>query len=141
MDEARRGFTLVEILIVVVILGILAAVVVPRFANATSEASEKATFHELQKIRRVIDVYRVRNADALPTIEEGDGTWGSLLDNQYLKTAPVNAWVGEPNGGVIIFGEGPDSTYHTDYGWIYDQATGRVWAAGFDANDQPLPRS
>jgi len=141
MDYARRGFTLIEILIVVVILGILAAVVVPRFANATSEASEKATFHELQKVRRVIDVYRVRNADALPTVEEGDGTWGSLLNNQYLKTAPVNAWVGGANGGVIAFGEGPDDAYHTDYGWIYDPDTGRVWAVGFDGSDEPLPKN
>ncbi|HRQ73108.1 MAG TPA: prepilin-type N-terminal cleavage/methylation domain-containing protein [Phycisphaerales bacterium] len=141
MDYARRGFTLVEILIVVVILGILAAVVVPRFANATSEASEKATFHELQKVRRVIDVYRVRNADSFPTIEEGDGTWGPLLNNQYLKTAPVNAWVGQPNGGVIVFGEGPDDAYQTDHGWIYDPATGRLWAGGFDGNDEPHPKN
>jgi general secretion pathway protein G len=141
MKRKARAFTLVEILIVVVILGILAAMVVPQFVNATVEAEQKSAYHEVQKLRRAIEVYQVRNANVLPDIEEGDRTWGSLvLDaGEYLKDAPVNPYVGD-NKGIIVFGNAPDGAYHTDYGWIYNPATGEVWAASFDANDTPYPK-
>ncbi len=62
----RRGFTLIEILIVVVILGILAAIVVPQFSNASQEATASSIRSQLQTIRGQIELYRVRNAGALP---------------------------------------------------------------------------
>ncbi len=142
-NRVRRAFTLVEILIVVVILGILAAIVVPQFAGATGEAAAGTTNHELEKLRRALDVYQARWSGALPPIGEGDGTWGPLVGSggEYLKAAPRNPYVGGPNGRVIVIAGEPDSAFQSDYGWIFDQATGRVWAGGFDADDRPLPRN
>ena len=34
----------------------------------------------------------------------------------------------------------PDAAFQTNYGWIYDAVNGRIFAGGFDADDQPLPR-
>jgi general secretion pathway protein G len=136
----RRAFTLVEILIVVLILGILAALVVPQFATATEDAQREATLTELQKLRRHIEVFEARNAGLLPDVEEGDGTWGQLVGTEYLTAPPINAWVGWENGREIVFGAAPDDAYHTDYGWIFDPDTGEIWAAAYDANDEPLPR-
>lgn len=138
--RTTRAFTLVEILIVVVILGILAAIVIPTFASATQEAKVAATQSELQKIRRHIGVYRARNNNYLPVVEEGDGTWGAIVGRDYLNSAPMNQWVGGDNSRVVHFGAGPDGAFTTEYGWIFDQVTGDVWAAGFDSNDRPLPR-
>lgn len=136
----RSGFTLVEILIVVVILGILAAIVVPQFAQARKEAAEGTTVHELAKLRRAIDVYRVRHENRLPLVEEGDGTWGDLVAStgEYLKTAPSNPYVGDTNARRIIIRDTPDDAYQTDYGWIFNDQDGSIWAGGFDANDQPI---
>ena len=74
----NRGFTLVEILIVVVILGILSAVVVPQFTGATQEAQRTATLDQLVKIREAIDLYHVRNNAQYPNIVAGvgDPAWG-----------------------------------------------------------------
>ncbi|MHC4180002.1 MAG: type II secretion system protein, partial [Planctomycetota bacterium] len=54
----RLGFTLVEILIVVVILGILAAVVVPQFMDAGDDAKEVALVASLARMRTQIDLYK-----------------------------------------------------------------------------------
>ena len=136
----RAAFTLVEILIVVVILGILAAMVVPQLTNAAQDAASTSTFSELQKIRRHISMYRSRNSDRLPVVEEDDGAWGALIGVDHLLSAPVNAWVGGENSRVIVFGDAPDTEYHRDYGWIFDPVSGEVWAGGFDENDQPFAR-
>lgn len=142
-QRRQHGFTLVEILIVVVILGILAAIVVPQFVNATEEASKKAALNEVLKLRRVIEVYQVRNNNVLPDISEGDRTFGSLVSGtgRYLTKAPVNPYVGNANKGTIVFGTGPDAVYQTDHAWIYDPSTGSIWAGSFDASDDPLPKN
>lgn len=136
----RRAFTLVEILIVVVILGILAAIVIVQYAGATNDAQISATVTELQKLRRHIGVYRARNSDQLPPVVEGVGTWGPLVSRDYLMAAPTNAWIGGDNARRIIYGTQPDTSYQTSYGWIYDQSTGEVWAGGFDLEDRPIAR-
>lgn len=135
----RRGFTLVEILIVVVILGILAAIIVPNFVEASEEAARGTTVHELSKLRRAIDVYMARNSNGLPSVTAGDGTWGTLVGTgEYLKSAPLNPWVGGANARRIILRDSPDAAYQSTYGWIFDPATGTIWAGAFDANDDPL---
>ena len=137
----HKAFTLVEVLIVVVILGILAAVIVPAMSNATQEASVGTTVHELEKIKRAVAVFQARNENQLPSVTAGDGTWGDLIANtgEYLKEAPANPYVGGENARVIIIGTSPDSSYQTAHGWIYNDTTGEIWAGGFDANDEPLP--
>lgn len=54
---AGRGFTLVELLIVVIILAILAAIVVPQFTSSTGDAKESAVDSTLSNLRTVIDLY------------------------------------------------------------------------------------
>ncbi|MHA7812776.1 MAG: type II secretion system protein [Phycisphaerales bacterium] len=140
-SHTKSAFTLVEILIVVVILGILAAVVVPQFVGAVTETSVATTQSELTKLRRAIEVFQVRNENGLPTVTAGDGTWGDLIANngEYLKEAPANPYVGGENARVIVLGNAPDDAYQSTHGWIYDDSTGEIWAGGFDVNDEPLP--
>ncbi len=135
------AFTLVEILIVVVILGILAAIVMPQFARATNDTAATTTFSELQKVRRHVGIFKARNGEALPAVLEGDGTWGELVSRDHFLSAPTNAWVGGAAARVVKFGTGPDTAFQTDYAWIYNPATGEVWAGSFSAQDVPLPRN
>lgn len=61
-----HGFTLVELLIVVVILGLLAAIVVPQFNGASAEAKEAALSQDLSAIRKAISLYRVQHEEQYP---------------------------------------------------------------------------
>jgi general secretion pathway protein G len=137
---AARGFTLVEILIVVVILGILAAVAVPQFSAATDDARVVATKDQLEKVRKALSVYFVQNNGSYPTVTAGDGTWGQILTGNYMRSAPVNGWVGGTNGKKIILGSSADSAFQNTHGWIYNPATGDVLAGSFNAAGDPLPR-
>jgi general secretion pathway protein G len=139
----RTGFTLVEILIVVVILGILAAIVVPQFSSATSDAQRSAVQDQVNKVRKAIAIYYVRSGNVYPNIVPGPGatSWGEIgPGTSYMRTPPANPWVGGPNATVIIHGTGPDAAYQTTHGWIFDPATGQVWAGSCDDDDVPLPR-
>ncbi len=139
----QRGFTLVEILIVVVILGILAAVVVPQFSSATQDSKLRATLSQLHHLRNAMSVYSVQHSGRYPTVREGPGTWGELITLGYLKRRPTNNWVGGANATVITLADSPDAAYHQSYGWVFavdgaPSGTPEVWAAGFTGDDQPL---
>jgi general secretion pathway protein G len=138
--SVRPAFTLVEILIVVLLLGILAAIVIPSFTRATNEARIQTTYSELQKIRRHLEVFQARNAGLLPSVLEDDGTWGEIVGAEYLMSPPTNAWVGGSNSKRIHFANAADVAFQMDYGWVYDAATGNIWAGSFDENDEAIPR-
>jgi general secretion pathway protein G len=76
--RARQGFTLVEILIVVVILGILAAIVIPQFTEASTEAKTSSLCSDLQTVRSQIELYKVQHNDVLPLPEAGGATWNRM---------------------------------------------------------------
>lgn len=60
---ANAGFTLVELLIVVIILAILAAIVVPQFAASTDDANQAAFDTNLANLRSVVELYRQQHGE------------------------------------------------------------------------------
>lgn len=141
--QVRKAFTLVEILIVVVILGILAAIVIPQFTSASEEAQSSSAASQLSTVRNQIELFRVRNngtAPALADLFTGDAAdpltepatgWTSIVNADYLRVAPVN-----PRTGTSTLAAGTEAPTAAvaagDDGWIYDEATGRIWMNGFD---------
>lgn len=92
---ARRGFTLIEILIVVVILGILASIVIPQFTNASDQAAVSQARTQLQSMRSQCQLFRAQNG-YLPGDAASDGAMDSvdacfteLVDGEYIPQAPV----------------------------------------------------
>ncbi|MHC4092809.1 MAG: prepilin-type N-terminal cleavage/methylation domain-containing protein, partial [Planctomycetota bacterium] len=65
--HAGRAFTLVEVLIVVIVLGILAAIVIPQFSEASTDAKMSALTTNLATIRGQIQLYKLQHNDTFPT--------------------------------------------------------------------------
>ena len=85
----RSGFTLIEILIVVVILGILAAIVIPQFTDAAQDAGAASARSQLQTMRSQVELYRVQNNGAAPASDGGTaGPWAVLVAGAYIRSAP-----------------------------------------------------
>ncbi|MEE2972875.1 MAG: prepilin-type N-terminal cleavage/methylation domain-containing protein [Planctomycetota bacterium] len=82
-NTVKRGFTLIEILIVVVILGILAAIIVPQFTDAAQDANESSARSQLQSVRSQIELHRVQNNGAAPA------DLAELVTDNYIRAVPV----------------------------------------------------
>ncbi|MEO1583245.1 MAG: prepilin-type N-terminal cleavage/methylation domain-containing protein [Planctomycetota bacterium] len=124
LGRARRAFTLVEILIVVVILGILAAVVVPSFANAVEPSRHSAFATSMRAFAQAMQFYRAENGAWPEDGTSGEAPAGTedLLDiDAFESITPIGGvWDTEsdPAGlgygvGVVFNGEGEsrDSEY------------------------------
>src|SRR6266436_6458456 len=64
----QRGFTLVEILIVVIILGILAAIVIPQFTNASQDARKSNMASQVQTLKSQIELFKLQHHDKAPDL-------------------------------------------------------------------------
>jgi general secretion pathway protein G len=118
--RVNRAFTLIEILIVVVILGILAAIVIPQFTDASEDASLSSVRSQLQTIRSQIELFRVQNAGALPDFA---GTaWDDLVNNDYLQQEPTNPF---NNSDTVLTGAAAPAAGTGD-GWWWDGSD--MWA-------------
>jgi general secretion pathway protein G len=136
MRNVNRGFTLVEILIVVVILGILAVVVIPQFVGASESANASSLSQNLQLIRGQLELYQAQHNGIYPDLvtngwdqlKESTDSSGNTTGNSfgpYLRNEPRNSFT---NSSIVI-AAGPGAI--TD-GWIYDMATGSITAVGFN---------
>ena len=83
--RTARGFTLVEILMVVAILGILASFVIPRYVGAQDQAEDSAIRHQLTVIREQVERFRLLNGTD-PDMSD----WSALLAVNYIKAEPIN---------------------------------------------------
>jgi len=137
-QESVRGFTLIEILIVVIILGILAAIVIPQFTHATTDSKTSALQTTAQTLRGAVQLYYYQHNDKLPPT----GQFWTLMTTQtdsngnayaagtsttgpfgpYMQSVPTNAL----NGATTVFDAAvaPGSTVSQTCGFEYDYNSG-----------------
>jgi general secretion pathway protein G len=141
----NSGFTLIEVLIVVVIMAVLAATIIPQFTASTDDAQESAALHNLHAFRTQIQLYRAEHEGAYPTIaDDADsepslpqlysntnsggaiGTAGpSFPLGPYMVSIPNNPYDNK-NDIIAYTGTWPPTAATGDGGWLYKATTGQI---------------
>lgn len=136
--DVRRAFTLVEILIVVVILGILAAIVTPQFATATQDSRAGSIKSQLGTLQRQIELFHAKNSiwpDFANTQWGSTGTPLTLIGDNYITLAPVNpAWpdASDPARYGIATTTGAGERGSASAGWLWNAIDNTLYASYFD---------
>jgi len=147
-QAVRRGFTLIEVLIVVVIMAVLAATIIPMFSSSTEDAKFSSLKFNMHTLRSQIELYKLHHLGMYPD-QIGDATRGYLP--QLTHATDVNGNIGDPGPNfpygpyldgdippnpfdgknrvvqVNLGGQKPTGVADTDGGWQYDPATGAIW--------------
>jgi prepilin-type N-terminal cleavage/methylation domain-containing protein len=141
--HASKGFTLVEILIVVIILGILASIIIGLFSNSSRDAGFAALKDNVRTIRSSIQIYLAQHASypsgttfeaQMTQYTDASGNTsltktGSFVYGPYiLRMPPLPSGTERGKNAVTSM------TYTTGYGWQYDPSTGAFRANAPDSD-------
>ncbi|MCW8331063.1 type II secretion system major pseudopilin GspG [Photobacterium sp. SDRW27] len=124
MQRKQRGFTLLEVMVVIVILGVLASLVVPNLLGNKEKADQQKVVTDISALEQALDMYKLDNSvypntdqglDALVTKPSSSPEPRNYRDGGYIKRLPKDPWGNEYNyvmpgehGAVDIFSLGAD---------------------------------
>ncbi len=136
--RAEAGFTLVELVVVVAVLGLLAAVAIPKYQNITAEAKLSACEGALGGLRSGVALFYANSA----VTNSGSASWPSLVELQAVGTVmmqeiPANPYAGD-YGSVIVAGTTRGVVVEADAGWAYNATSGEIWPNTDDAGENEL---
>ncbi|MCG7584378.1 type II secretion system major pseudopilin GspG [Photobacterium sp. OFAV2-7] len=124
MQRKQRGFTLLEVMVVIVILGVLASLVVPNLLGNKEKADQQKVVTDISALEQALDMYKLDNSvypntdqglDALVTKPSSSPEPRNYRDGGYIKRLPKDPWGNDynyvmpgENGAVDIFSLGAD---------------------------------
>lgn len=124
----QKGFTLIELVIIIVVLGILAAVAIPKYQDITTQAKEASCRASLGALRSGITIWYANKA-----VTTGTASWPSLvavqtIDSVMTQSLPRNPYQLSTNApDSIVTGVTKGTIVGTRGGWAYLAATGQIW--------------
>lgn len=126
----QRGFTLLEIMVVIVILGILASLVVPNLMGNKEQADHQKAVSDIVALENALDMYKLDNSrypttdqgmNALVTKPDSDPAPRNYKEGGYIKRLPTDPWQNEyqllspgEHGKLDVFSMGPDGEASTE---------------------------
>lgn len=117
-----RGFTLIELMIVMVVIGLLAAIAIPSYTNNVRNAKEAVLREDLHTMRSAIDSYTIDKQKAPQSLDD-------LVQAGYLKTMPVDPFTKRSDTWVPAQSDTLSSIDQTDSGGISDLHSGAQMTA------------
>src|SRR5262245_46979637 len=124
----QSGFTLIELVIIIVVLGILAAVAIPRYLDITAQAKLSSCKGALGGLRSGVSIFYANQA-----VTTGTATWPTLVQLSTVGTVmeqaiPANPYQLPTNApDSIVTGVTKGVVVGTRGGWAYRAATGEIW--------------
>jgi prepilin-type N-terminal cleavage/methylation domain-containing protein len=124
----QKGFTLIELVIIIVILGILAAVAIPKYKNISSQAKESATRAALGGLRSGVTIYYANQA-----VTTGNAVWPPIDSLRTIgvvmeQSIPKNPFQSDANApDSIVTGVTKGVAVGARGGWAYKPSSGEVW--------------
>jgi general secretion pathway protein G len=122
--QRQRGFTLIEIMVVIVILGVLAALVVPKIMSRPDEARVVAAKHDISAIGQALKLYKLDNG-SYPTTEQG---LKALIAKPSVAPVPNN-W---KTGGYLD--KLPQDPWGRDYQYLSPGVKGEIDVFSYGAD-------
>jgi general secretion pathway protein G len=119
--HSEQGFTLLELMIVMVVIGLLAAIAIPSYTNNIRNAREAVLKEDLHTMRTAIDAYTVDKQKAPQSLDD-------LVQAGYLKTMPVDPFTHSSDTWIPAEGSDLSTTDQTESG-IDDVHSGAPGAA------------
>ena len=121
-SSGEAGFTLIELMIVMVVIGLLAAIAIPSYTNNVRNAKEAVLREDLRTMRGAIDSYTIDKQKAPQSLDD-------LVQSGYLKTMPVDPFTRRSDTWVTAQSDTLSSIDQTDSGGISDIHSGAQMTA------------
>lgn len=111
--KSRAGFTLIELMVVMSIVGILLTIAQPSYQKATIKAREAVLKQDLATFREVIDQYYVDHAEYPPSLEV-------LVEKGYMRSMPVDPFTHSSETWIEVYLD----DYESDDDGVFDVHSG-----------------
>ncbi len=122
INAAKKGFTLVELVVVVLIIGIIAAVAAPRMFDTAGDARQNSTRQSLSVIRDAVELYKAQNGN-YPTA----ASLATSLQANLKGPFPKVQMGANQNATVVATTQSPITAPEAGAaGWVYNQTTGDI---------------
>ena len=119
--RSRGGFTLVEMMVVIAIIGLIAVLVVPQIMHRMDEARIKTTRLQIRELESAVDMFKIDN-----------GFYPARLEDLVVRPANAKTW--PPNGYLK---ELPADAWGNDFVYVYPGTRGAYDIVSYGADSQP----